>query len=64
LRGAYFSSLLVIARHEGASVWYSLADERIVEILDLMRGLLRTLLDESTRLAGSLGAGEEAATPS
>jgi len=54
---------LVVARHDGASVWYSLADERIVEMLDLLRGLLRTLLDESTRLAGSLGAGEEAAAP-
>ena len=54
---------LVIPRHEGASVWYSLADERIVEMFDLMRALLRRLLDESTRLAGSLGDGEGAAAP-
>jgi DNA-binding transcriptional ArsR family regulator len=54
---------LVTGRHDGASVWYSLADERILEILDLMRGLLRTLLDEKTRLAGSLSAGEKAAAP-
>jgi hypothetical protein len=44
-------------------VWYSLVDERIVEMLDLLRGLLRTLLDESTKLAGSLGAEGEAAAP-
>jgi DNA-binding transcriptional ArsR family regulator len=53
----------VTARHDGASVWYSLADERIVELLDLLRGLLRTLLGESTRIAGSLDAGGEAAAP-
>lgn len=52
---------LVTARHDGASVCYSLADERIVEVLDLLRGLLRTLLGESTRIAGALDAGEEAA---
>ena len=32
-------------------------------MLDLMRGLLRNLLDEGTRLAGSLGAGEGAGAP-
>ncbi len=50
---------LVTARHDGSSVWYSLTDERIVEMLDLLRGLLRTLLEEGTRLADALDGGED-----
>jgi ArsR family transcriptional regulator len=39
---------LVIAERDGASVVYRLADERIVEILDSMRLLLRDTLARQT----------------
>ena len=52
---------LATARHDGSSVWYSLTVGRLVGMLDLLRGVLRTLLDQNTRLAGSLGDEEDAA---
>lgn len=40
--------MLVIAERDGASVTYRLADPRIIEILDLMRQLLREMLEQRT----------------
>ncbi|HMK93523.1 MAG TPA: metalloregulator ArsR/SmtB family transcription factor [Thermoleophilia bacterium] len=48
---------LVTAKHEGATVTYDLADERIVDLLKLVRELLRSVLDERMRLVASLGPG-------
>lgn len=41
---------LVTARREGPSVYYALGDERIIDALELMRGVLRDRLLEQTRL--------------
>ena len=53
---------LVTARHEGSTVTYDLADERIVDLLKVVRELLRSVLDERMRLVASLGPGGSAAT--
>jgi ArsR family transcriptional regulator len=47
---------LVLASREGTGVTYSLAEPRIVEALDIMRGVLRSILrreSEVVQLAGS-----------
>ena len=45
---------LVIPRRDGQSVFYSLADERVIEALDLLRGLL------ADRLAGQVSLARRA----
>lgn len=42
---------LVSTTREGAAVYYSLNDERIIQALDLMRAILRDRLVEQARLA-------------
>ena len=41
---------MVKARRQGASVLYSLADARLVEVLDLLRAVLRDTLERRTEL--------------
>lgn len=41
---------LVIAERNGTEVIYHLADERIIEVLDLMRQVLRDSLDRQTNM--------------
>lgn len=41
---------LVTARREGPSVYYTLGDERIIDALELMRGVLRDRLLQQTRI--------------
>ena len=45
---------LVKAQREGTNVYYSLADKRIIEALDLMREVLMETLNKGSRLAQSL----------
>lgn len=47
---------LVNARRESQSVFYSVADARILEALDLMREVLNSLLQEQASLAEQLSA--------
>jgi DNA-binding transcriptional ArsR family regulator len=42
---------LVKTTREGAAVYYSLVDERIIQALDLMRAMLRTRIQQQARLA-------------
>jgi ArsR family transcriptional regulator len=44
---------LVHAAREGTSVHYSLAEPRVVQALDLLRGVLRDTLADQARLADS-----------
>jgi ArsR family transcriptional regulator len=41
---------LVSGMREGAAVTYSVADPRIIEALDLMRGVLRSILDRESEI--------------
>lgn len=45
---------LVLTEREGTSVRYSLADDRIIAALDLMRGILATQWEAQSDLAQSL----------
>jgi ArsR family transcriptional regulator len=45
---------LVVARREGPSVLYSLADERVIEALDILRSVLIGTLARQGHLAESL----------
>ena len=42
---------LVNATREGAAVYYALTDERIIQALDLLRGILRDRITEQAQLA-------------
>jgi ArsR family transcriptional regulator len=46
---------MVIAKRESQSVYYSVADARIIEALDLMRAVLADLLAGQASLAHSVG---------
>ena len=46
---------LARADRDGGHVYYSLADRRIVEALDLLRAALRDILSDRGRLAGDEG---------
>ena len=46
---------LVAMRREGPSVRYSLADERVIEALDILRGVLLGTLSRQGHLAENLG---------
>ncbi len=52
---------LVTATRDGATVYYTLKDERIIQALDLLRAMLRDRLAEQARLArfDALSAGLE-----
>jgi ArsR family transcriptional regulator len=57
---ALFQGGLVIKERQGQSVYYSLSDERIIQALDLMRGLLRDRTEAQARLAaGNAVYGDE-----
>lgn len=46
---------MVLAQREGTNVYYSLADERVIEALDLLRGVLAGILEQRTALMEELG---------
>ena len=45
---------MVRAARDGTNVYYSIADRRVLEALDLLRGVLTTSLREDRALAGEL----------
>jgi DNA-binding transcriptional ArsR family regulator len=45
---------VVVARRYGTSVKYSLADSRVIDALDIMRGVLRDMLARDADLASQL----------
>ena len=45
---------MVTSERQGQSVVYSLGDERIIQALDLLRGMLADLLKSQSELASSL----------
>ena len=49
---------LVAANREGTSVTYSLAEPEIVEALDIMRGVLRSILRRESNMVLPSGASE------
>jgi len=50
---------LVIARREGPAVWYSLADERVIAALDLLRGVLHDRILAQAQLTQVVSWGDE-----
>lgn len=46
---------MVLAHREGTNVYYSLADERVIEALNLLRGVLAGILEQRTALMEELG---------
>lgn len=46
---------LVVGRREGPSVRYSLADERVIDALDILRSVLMGALSRQAELAGTEG---------
>mgnify|MGYP001054298061 FL=1 len=48
---------LVVAEQEGTAVYYALADERVIQALDLLREVLRTQLALRADLVEHLSAG-------
>jgi DNA-binding transcriptional ArsR family regulator len=47
---------LVVAKQEGTAVYYALADERVIQALDLLRDVLRTQLALRADLVEHLSA--------
>lgn len=45
---------LVTAHREGPAVYYALADERVMEALDLMRSVLRDRVQRQAEITGKL----------
>ncbi len=45
---------LVTAQREGPAVYYALADERVMQALDLMRSVLRDRLQRQAEITGKL----------
>lgn len=45
---------MVLAQRDGQSVYYSLADERIIQALDLIRAMLASSLESQGELARSV----------
>ena len=45
---------MVLAQRDGQSVFYSLADERIIQALDLLRAMLASSLENQVALARSV----------
>ncbi len=50
---------MVIAHREGQSVLYSIADERVLQALDLLRSVLATKLKNQAALAENVTIGTE-----
>jgi ArsR family transcriptional regulator len=50
---------LVSSERRGNAIIYSLADRRVIEALDIMRGLLADLLNRSAELAGQIDVSDE-----
>ncbi len=48
---------LVAAEREGTAIFYSLADRRVIEALDLLRAVLADLLGQQADLAERMGGG-------
>jgi ArsR family transcriptional regulator len=46
---------LVLSEREGTAVYYSLADRRVIQALDLLREMLADLLSQQADLAEHLG---------
>jgi ArsR family transcriptional regulator len=47
---------LVLARREGQSVYYDIADQRVIQALDILRAVLADMLRSQASLAHSLNA--------
>ncbi len=45
---------MVQTKREGTSIYYTLADPRVIEALNLLRGMLAGILDQRTALAEEL----------
>ncbi len=45
---------MVQTQREGTSIYYTLADRRVIEALNLLRGMLAGILDQRTALADEL----------
>ena len=45
---------MVVSERDGVHVYYSLADQRIIEALDLLRGVMADILARRRRLAEAL----------
>ncbi len=46
---------LVVVEREGVAAYYSLADRRVLDALDLLRAVLADLLEQQADLAGQMG---------
>ena len=45
---------MLLAEREGTSIYYSLVDSRVIEALDLLRGVLAGILEARTSLVEEL----------
>lgn len=45
---------LVLAQREGTNIYYALADQRVIEALNLLRAVLAEILEQRTALAEEL----------
>ena len=45
---------MVLTKREGTSIYYTLADPRVIQALNLLRGMLAGILDQRTALAEEL----------
>jgi ArsR family transcriptional regulator len=46
---------MVLAQREGTNIFYTLADVRVIEALNLLREVLATILEQRTALVEELG---------
>jgi DNA-binding transcriptional ArsR family regulator len=46
---------MVSTERDGVSIYYSLADDRVIQALDLLRGVLAEILAQRKALAEALG---------
>ena len=50
---------LVLARREGQSVYYDIADQRVIQALDILRAVLADMLRNQATLARSLSTNQQ-----
>jgi ArsR family transcriptional regulator len=50
---------LVLARRDGQSVYYDIADQRVIQALDILRAVLADMLRSQAMLARSLNANQK-----
>lgn len=50
---------MVLARRDGQSVYYDIADQRVIEALDILRAVLADMLRSQATLANSLNANQQ-----